>query len=169
MPLDFALTKLLSVEVRLKTRASARFETIRNAVYAFVTSFDRLFFPSVLTGWEDTPELLASVEQIVLCETPSPKPLLAAKEMAIQVHVYQPSNSDAFEEYSNASGPRNDEDDSMAATVCELPNRVYEGLWDSLVYAGNIKLKLLDYIHATLLLSDANVDCEFHLILATNC
>ncbi|KNZ74410.1 Thyroid receptor-interacting protein 13 [Termitomyces sp. J132] len=50
----------------------------------------------------------------------------------------------------------------MAASVCELPNSTWEGLWDSLIYADDIKLKLLDYIHATLLLSDANVD--FNLV-----
>ena len=77
--------------------------------------------------------------------------------MTIQVHVYQPSQ-DAFEEYSNSAGPRDQDDDTMAATVCELPNRHYVGLWDSLIYAGNIKMKLLDYIYATLLLSDANID-----------
>lgn len=83
-------------------------------------------------------------------------------EMAIQVHVYQPSK-DTFEEYSNSAGSREQDEDTMAATVCELPNRLYEGLWDSLIYAGNIKMKLLDYIYATLLLSDANVNCKkFH-------
>jgi len=150
------------VEVRLKTRSSARFETIRNAAYAFATSFDRIFLPSTLDGWQDIPELAASVEQIVVCEAPCPNPSLPIEETAIHVHVYQPSNSDAFEEYSNNAGARNEDDDTMAATVCELPNRCYEGLWNSLIYAGNIKMKLLDYIYATLLLSDANVDREYY-------
>ena len=48
----------------------------------------------------------------------------------------------------------------MAATVCELPSVGWEGLWESLIYADDIKSKLLDYIFATVLLSDANVDCE---------
>ena len=80
------------------------------------------------------------------------------EEMALQIHVYKPSDSEAFEEFSNSSGNRNDEDDTMAATVCDLPNKNYEGLWDSLVYADDVKMKLLDYIHATLIFSDANVD-----------
>lgn len=148
------------VEVRLKIRASARFETIKNAAYSFVTSFDRLILSSPLEGWEGVPELAASVEQMVICEAACPKPSLTMNEMAIQVHVYQPSK-DAFEEYSNTASPRDQDDDTMAATVCELPNRLYEGLWDSLIYAGNIKMKLLDYIYATLLLSDANINCEY--------
>jgi hypothetical protein len=81
--------------------------------------------------------------------------------MSLQLHLYQLSDSDSFEEFSHdADGAAADGDEVMAATVCELPNRSWEGLWDSLIYADNIKLKLLDYIHATLLLSDAGVDCE---------
>lgn len=49
----------------------------------------------------------------------------------------------------------------MAATMTELPNRSWDGLWDSLIYADDIKLKLLDYINATLAFSDANVDCRW--------
>lgn len=51
----------------------------------------------------------------------------------------------------------------MAASVCELPSRGWEGLWESLIYAENIKLKLLDYIYATLVMSDANIDCKISL------
>jgi hypothetical protein len=47
----------------------------------------------------------------------------------------------------------------MAATVCELPNTKMEGLWDSLIFEANVKVKLLNYIHATLVLSDADIDC----------
>jgi hypothetical protein len=84
---------------------------------------------------------------------------LALDEMALQIHVYQPSDTDSFEEYTNASGVRDDDDDTTTASVCELPNRGWEGLWDSLIYADDIKAKLLNYIHATLVLSDANIDC----------
>lgn len=79
--------------------------------------------------------------------------------MTFRIHVYQPSEADLFEEFTNSDGAR-DGDDTMASTVCELPNNSLEGLWDSLIYADDIKMKLLDYIHATFVLSDANVDCK---------
>ncbi|KAF9476461.1 AAA-domain-containing protein [Pholiota conissans] len=150
------------VEVRLKTRASARFESIRALVHAYATSLKRIHLPSTLEGWEDVPELASSVERIAVCEAQCPSTSLSVEEMVLQVHVYQPSDGDAFEEFSNSAGGRNEDDDTMAASVCELPNRSYEGLWDALIYAGNIKMKLLDYIHATLVFSDANVD--FNLV-----
>ncbi|KAF5388166.1 hypothetical protein D9615_000206 [Tricholomella constricta] len=150
------------IEVRLRPRAAARFETIRNLVQTYVSSFDRIGLPSTLDGWQDVPELASSVERIVASESACPSHTLALEEIALQIHVYQPSDSDSFEEFSNSAGVRDDDDNTMAASVCELPNRSWEGLWDSLIYADDIKLKLLDYIHATLVLSDANVD--FNLV-----
>ncbi|KAF4619108.1 hypothetical protein D9613_005593 [Agrocybe pediades] len=150
------------VEVCLKPRASARFDTIRNYVHSFVMSLERLALPSVLDGWEDIPELASSVEKITVCESQCPSPSLTMEEMSLQVYVYKPVDSDVYEEFSNSSGNRNEDDNTTAASVCELPNRNYEGLWDSLIYSDDIKMKLLDYIHATLVFSDANVD--FNLI-----
>ncbi|KAF7355125.1 Pachytene checkpoint protein 2 [Mycena sanguinolenta] len=108
------------------------------------------------------PELASSVEQVLVCESSCPSHSLHISEMALQIHVYQPADTDSYEEFTNSSGTRQDDDETMAATVCELPNRGMEGLWNSLIYADDIKMKLLDYIHATLVFSDANVD--FNLV-----
>lgn len=125
------------------------------------SSFERISLPSTLEGWEDVPGLASSVERIVASESACPFAFLSLDEILLQIHIYQPSDSDAFEECSNGLSERDgDGEGAMAASVCELPNRSWEGLWDSLIYADNIKLKLLDYIHATLVFSDANVDCK---------
>ena len=47
----------------------------------------------------------------------------------------------------------------MAAPVCELPSIGWEGLWESLIYEDDVKTRLLDYIYATVVFSDADVDC----------
>ena len=71
-----------------------------------------------------------------------------------------------FEEFaSGGQGGGEDEDGTtVAATVCELPNQSLEGLWESLIFTHDIKRKLLDYIQATLTLSDANIDCEYCIL-----
>ena len=142
----------------LKTRAAIRFDTIRGLVHTYVASFERIGLPSILSGWEDIPELSSSVDRIVACEVAGSSTTLTQDQMMLQIHVFQPLEGDSFEEFS--AGSRNDEDDTMATTVSELPNRNWNGLWDSLIYDNDIKMKLLDYIHATLVFSDANVDCE---------
>lgn len=52
----------------------------------------------------------------------------------------------------------------MAATVCELPSKMWDGLWDSLIFSDDTKSRLLDYIYATVLFSDADVDCEYYFV-----
>jgi hypothetical protein len=151
---------MIPVEVQLRQRAASRFETIRNLVHAYVTSLNTISLHSTLDGWTDVPELASSVEKITISESAYPHPSISPQEALLQIHVYQPSDADTFEEFSNSAGVKDDDDNTMAASVCELPNRSWEGLWDSLIYADDIKMKLLDYIHATLVLSDANVDCE---------
>ncbi|KAL0574320.1 hypothetical protein V5O48_007631 [Marasmius crinis-equi] len=152
----------IHVEVRLQPRATSRFETIRSRVDSWLNSFDRINLASTLSGWEDVPELASSVEKIATSESPCQMQSLPLDEMILHIHVYQPSDGDSYEEFSNSGGGREDEDDTMAASVRELPNRSWEGLWDSLIYEGDVKMKLLDYIHATLVLSDAGVD--FNLV-----
>ena len=149
-----------SVEVRLSPSSTARFDTIRNAVHQYISkSFETIALPSKLDGWEHVPVLASSVEQITACESSSPTSYLPVAQASLQIHVYQPTDGDACEGFS--TGPSSDGEEIMAASVCELPSRQWEGLWDSLIFPDETKSRLLDYIYATVLFSDANVDCEF--------
>lgn len=87
----------------------------------------------------------------------SPEPELPLGAANLVIHVYQPMDGTIEEQF--ASGGGEDDETAVVATVCELPARVWEGLWDTLVYEDDIKTRLLDYIYATLVFSDANVDC----------
>jgi pachytene checkpoint protein 2 len=155
------------VEVRLQPRATMRYETIRQRVDDWLHSFDRINLASVVNGWKDIPELASAVEQIAISESPCPTPSLALDDMALQIHVYQTTDGDAFEEFANTTEPGEEGDGTTSASICELPNRGWEGLWDSLIYADNVKLRLLDYIYATVLLSDADVDCERGAVISS--
>jgi hypothetical protein len=147
------------VEVRVSPKRTVRVDTIKKHVHSYLTSsFDRITVPSTVVGWENLPVLGDYVQRIVACESACPSQSLSLEEVSLQIHVYQPCESETPEEFAN--GPRRgDEEEVMSATMCELPNLGMEGLWESLIYADNIKLKLLDYIYATLILSDANIDC----------
>ncbi|OSC99197.1 P-loop containing nucleoside triphosphate hydrolase protein [Trametes coccinea BRFM310] len=146
------------IEVRIAQNATSRFDTIRNAVHSFLTSsLSHVYLPSTIEGWEDVPLLASSVEKIVAAECPCPTSSLPIEQAALQIHVYQPTDTDAFEELTSGSG-RGDDEQIMAASVCELPSMSWEGLWESLIYSDDIKSKLLDYIYATVVFSDADVD-----------
>ncbi|KAI0346929.1 P-loop containing nucleoside triphosphate hydrolase protein [Trametopsis cervina] len=146
------------VEVRVSQNATARFDTLRNAVHQYITSsFSHIYLPSTLQGWEDVPVLAASVDRIVAAESPCPSASLPLEQIILQIHVYQPSEVDTFEELANGNS-RGEGEEVTAASVCELPSMGWEGLWESLIYSDDIKAKLLDYIYATIVFSDAEVD-----------
>jgi hypothetical protein len=152
------------VEVRLSQTSTARFDTIRNAVHQYILkSFETIALPSKLDGWENVPVLASSVEQITACESSSPTSYLPVAQASLQIHVYQPTDGDTAEGFS--AGSSSDGEEIMAASVCELPSRQWEGLWDSLIFPDDTKSRLLDYIYATVLFSDANVDCESVFVL----
>jgi hypothetical protein len=111
--------------------------------------------------------LASSVEQITACESSSPTSHLPVAQASLQIHVYQLTDGDSAEGFS--TGPSGDGEEITAASVCELPSRQWEGLWDSLIFSDDTKSRLLDYIYATVLFSDANVDCEFKFTTSTHC
>jgi hypothetical protein len=111
--------------------------------------------------------LASSVEQIVACESSAPTSYLPVAQASLQIHVYQPTDGDTAEGFS--TGPSGDGEEITAASVCELPSRQWEGLWDSLIFPDETKSRLLDYIYATVLFSDANVDCESEFTISTRC
>ena len=128
-----------------------------------MSSFETLSLPSHIEGWEEKSILATSVERIAACESSCPHNSLPISRAALQIHVYQPIEGDSSEEFSSGAG--GDGEEIMAASVTELPSRTLEGLWESLVFPDDTKSKLLDYIYATVLFSDASVDCACYFYL----
>ncbi|PCH41410.1 nucleoside triphosphate hydrolase protein [Wolfiporia cocos MD-104 SS10] len=157
IPAKPAVVWPVHIEVRVSANATSRFDTIRNAVHDYLTSsLSHIYLPSTIQGWEDIPLLATSVERIFAPESTCPSSYLPIEQIAPQIHVYQLNEADAFEEL--AGGGRGEGEEVMAASVCELPSLAWEGLWESLIYSDDVKSKLLDYIYATIVFSDADVD-----------
>lgn len=72
--------------------------------------------------------------------------------------MYQPTENSTYDRMS--ANPSDPNEEYTAGTMTDLPSKELEGLWESLYYEGNIKSRLLDYIHATIGFSDADVDCR---------
>ncbi|KAH9938420.1 P-loop containing nucleoside triphosphate hydrolase protein [Fomitopsis serialis] len=145
------------IEVRVAPTATSRFDTIRNAVHTYITSsFSHLYLPSVITGWDDVALLASSVSESLHPSPPAHPPRFPLSEL----HCRSMSTSHPTRMRSRNS--RAEMDGEMernhGASVCELPALAWEGLWESLIYSDDIKSKLLDYIYATVIFSDADVD-----------
>lgn len=151
--------KAPTVEVRLTRNSTAKFNLVRQEVHGFITtSFGSVIWPStVIEGWETNPILEHTVERIYASESSCPDRSIHISRADLQIHVFQPYPDDT---YDQCTGGGDGEEEVVSATVTEMPSRGLEGLWESLIYEDGVKSKLLDYIHATMFFSDADVDCE---------
>ncbi|KAH7903419.1 AAA-domain-containing protein, partial [Hygrophoropsis aurantiaca] len=124
-----------------------------------------LALPSILTTWRADPALAPHILRISVSEPPSscPHTVLPLSQASLFIHPYHAHEHEGDSDLGDDSTTA-DDNGMLAARVCELPSAEWDGLWDGLIYADNIKLRLLDYIHATLLLSDLRVDP--HLVSA---
>ena len=94
---NWAVADCVVVEVRVVPNASVRLDTVRNAVHAFISSsYETLFLPSTLEGWQDVPLLHSTIHRIRACESPCPTSPLPITRAALQVHVYQPNEAESF-------------------------------------------------------------------------
>ncbi|KAG8865286.1 hypothetical protein FRB96_000176 [Tulasnella sp. 330] len=147
---------VVHIEVRLKPTSSALVDLVRKHVKQHISSDETLLLPSIITGWEVQSLLYQNVELIRASESTCPHSSLPLDQAELEIHVYQPNDTDVFEEFSTTG--KGDGDDMMAASVCDLPCRSWDGLWDTLIYPDDIKPRLLNYIYATLLFSDRDVN-----------
>ncbi|KAH8113358.1 AAA-domain-containing protein [Phellopilus nigrolimitatus] len=145
------------IEVRLTQRTSTPFESIKKLVHQhLVENYECLFMPTVLTGWESCSTLRNSVERIVVSDSACSHQSLSIGRCSLQIHIYQPSENSTYERMS--TNPSDPTEEYTAGTLTDLPSKELEGLWESLFYDGDVKLRLLNYIYATIGFSDADVD-----------
>lgn len=87
------------------------------------------------------------------------------EDAKLKIHIYCPSRAFVIDSFTAAppgqdleGGEPGEDSDVMAATVAQLPSLALEGIWDNLVYDGDVKARLLNYINSTQVFSDKRVD-----------
>ncbi|GAA5940440.1 hypothetical protein JCM1841_003051 [Sporobolomyces salmonicolor] len=150
----------LHVEVRLKSTSTVRYDILRRLMHAhFDEEYETLLTHSEVHDWRDVAVLAHNVDRVWIGECSLPTSAVPLSSVSLHLHIYQPPSSSTLTEFSTS--PHADEDgdtDVPAASVLELPSLSLEGVWDSLIYDGAVKEKLLGYIYSTMLFSDASVD-----------
>lgn len=159
----------------MKSRSSVSFDSIRRLVHEHI--YDNcayLFMPDEVRGWQSSPILQHNVERIAVCDSgTSCRPLivpminlgvvytsnsLPIERCTLQIHVYQPTTDSTYDK--SATNPSESSEEFTAGVISELPSRELEGLWESLYFNDDVKARLLNYIYATVVFSDADVDCK---------
>ncbi|GAA5991775.1 hypothetical protein JCM10908_001136 [Rhodotorula pacifica] len=150
----------LHVEVRLKPDSTLRCDILRNLVSQHLHNDH----PNVLTetsieDWKEIAILEQHVDRIWVGECSLSTSVVQLSDVSLVLHMYQPPSSSRPTEFSTSADADEDGDsDVPAASVLELPATNLDGIWESLIYDGNIKQNLLNYIYSTILFSDAAVD-----------
>ncbi|BGP10258.1 hypothetical protein JCM10049v2_006141 [Rhodotorula toruloides] len=150
----------LHVEVRLKPTSTMRYDLIRRLMCQHLDSeYETLLTHSEVHDWRDVGVLAQNVDRVWIGECSLPSPAVPLDHVCLSLHIYQPPSSSRLTEFTTSAHADEDGDsDVPAASVLELPSLSLEGVWDSLIYEGDVKNKLLNYIYSTLLFSDAMVD-----------
>ncbi|KAG8940653.1 hypothetical protein FRC00_012882 [Tulasnella sp. 408] len=116
---------VVHVEARLKPSSSALADFIKKSVKDFLAGdANNLFLPSTITGWTRSPPLANNIDLLRITESNS----VPFSQAELEIHVYQPTDGDAFEEFATS---KTDGEEVVAASVCELPCRNWDGLWDT--------------------------------------
>ncbi|KAL8278550.1 hypothetical protein RQP46_009042 [Phenoliferia psychrophenolica] len=127
-------------------------------------TYDSLVPLAEVDDWREVQSLRTNVDRVWIGECSLQTPTVALSLVSLQIHIYQPSPSASS---SNLMTNGDDDDDGgaggddsgvSAATIVQLPAVELEGVWDSLVYEGQVKERLLGYIYSTILFGDAAVD-----------
>ncbi|GAA5893987.1 hypothetical protein JCM6882_007951 [Rhodosporidiobolus microsporus] len=152
----------LHVEVRLKPTSTMRYDLVRQLLHQHLDSeYETLLTHSEVHDWRDVGVLAMNVERVWIGECALPTSAVPLDSVSLHLHIYQPPSSSRLTSFTTSPHAENDEDgdsDVPAASVLELPSLSLEGVWDSLIYEGEVKEKLLSYIYSTMLFSDAAVD-----------
>lgn len=152
---------LPSVEVRLHPESQADprkiSKLVRQWLFSSATTLECETLIDPLT-YQSVPHFVGHVQSIRITEGREDHEIVFLNHVHLAVHTYRPESTDIVEDLS--ADPDGEEGQMNAATVTELPSAGLEGVWESLIYADDVKRKLLRYIKSTLLFADAAVDAN---------
>ncbi|KAJ3068123.1 Pachytene checkpoint protein 2, partial [Rhizoclosmatium hyalinum] len=124
------------VEVRQRRTSTARVDVVKRHVAAFVAASnatEHSHFAADADAVASNSFLAEHVEHVAVCE----------RTNETVVHVYQYCED---EEACVLDAEDDVENSGVASTATLLPSPALEGLWESLVFEGDVLSKLLNYV-----------------------
>lgn len=164
-----------AVEVRLLQSSTLRYDLIRRMLHTHIdSSYDTLVPHAEINDWRDVAALAQNVDRVWIGECCASldlpplyhqlfgpntlglypalqTPTIPLSLVSLQIHVYQPTPSNAPPSFLLSESGDGDEEnlgDIAAASILSLPSEELEGIWDSLIYEGEVKERLLGYIYS---------------------
>ncbi|WVW81823.1 hypothetical protein I302_103820 [Kwoniella bestiolae CBS 10118] len=145
------------VEVRLHPDSRVQDSNIEYKVKDHIIEYVAVLnLGEYLNGWEIDPDLLAHVQQIWVEEAAVRS--INPKQANFQIYVYRPQRHEFIEDFNNELEDYDDEDTVTAGSMRTLPSIELDGLWQTLIYADNLKSRLLNFCYSTTFFSECLVD-----------
>ncbi|KAI3620434.1 hypothetical protein CBS9595_002401 [Malassezia furfur] len=104
-------------------------------------------------------DLLDDVERVYVAESDKGAKCVTS-DMPVQIHIYRPCPTDNVDEFGVGDADSQGTDNSVAATLTELPSRTLDGVWETLVYNDDVKARLLHYIYTTMQFAASGIDAN---------
>ncbi|OCF41656.1 hypothetical protein I317_04567 [Kwoniella heveanensis CBS 569] len=151
---------VVHVEARLRPDSTGLLRSLEPSLMSFVQTIERpITLGARLLGWDEIAVLNSNVERVWVGEGPQGVSSVRPADAKIQLHIYRANESDDLEEFS-ADFDDDDEEKVTAASMRVLPSLELDGIWDTLVYADDLKTRLLNYIYSTIHFSELQIDSD---------
>ncbi|KAJ3109069.1 Pachytene checkpoint protein 2 [Phlyctochytrium planicorne] len=138
-------SKVVHVECLLKHDSTARLDSTRLHIEKLLSS--RLLATHTTLGFSDDAFLQENVDVIRVCEVEGGGGDGSLQDASFHIHVY-----------SLEQDPEETDNNNISSTIVSLPARSLEGLWESLIFDEDIMSKMLNYVSASMLFAERNVD-----------
>ncbi|WVF65932.1 hypothetical protein IAT40_000670 [Kwoniella sp. CBS 6097] len=149
---------VVHVEVRLRPDNIALSHNIERNTRGFIGNIDGAIpLGDKLHGWTDIGILDDNVDRIWVDEGVRGESSVKPVDANIQLHMYRAIELDVLQEFS-ADFDDDEEEKVTAASMRILPSLELDGIWETLVYADDLKTRLLDFIYTTIHFSELEID-----------
>ncbi|WFC99106.1 hypothetical protein MYAM1_001844 [Malassezia yamatoensis] len=143
-------------EVRQRSQSVLDRDIVLAHVKRYLSQFDALTTEQCVSL--QGSDIQDDVDQIYIAESDLGTKTVQLPAQLIY-HVYRQSEVDNVDEFGVGDAEdQNAADNSVAATLFELPNRSLDGVWKSLVYTNDVKSRLLHYIGTTMQFASQGID-----------
>jgi len=151
---------VLHIEILQKSKSLLTAKVLEGHVLEWLKEM-RPLYSDLITSDFKSSVLNENVETIKICDVEAActdhKQTVLVTSCDLQYHVYRLEDCGVSNETFNYNSNSNS-DELSAANHWMLPNKDFEGLWESLVYDSEIKAQLVRFVTTTLLFSDTKVD-----------
>ncbi|WWC66819.1 uncharacterized protein I206_100726 [Kwoniella pini CBS 10737] len=145
------------LEVRLLPNSVQTTATIRYWVLDYMeNSIANLVLGAELRGWQRDRDMKNHIATIWVEE--ADRKSIPFSEVNLNIHVYRLLRNEQVADFDNDLEDTEHEESVSAGSMRTLPSTELDGLWQTLVYADNLKTRLLNFCYSTTYFSENNID-----------